>query len=96
MHIIPWLFYIQNFRICSISSIWSYCFTLNSHLGWFAWDPKILNRVGRVLLQLPDDASLVRPSRVIFAEDCLQLSSIPSDRITQGLVKSVEKLFGGG
>ncbi|KAK9215507.1 hypothetical protein WN944_007512 [Citrus x changshan-huyou] len=64
-------------------------------VGWFAWDPKILNRVGRVLLQLPDDASLVRPSQVIFAEDCLQLSSIPSDRITQGLVKSVEKLFGG-
>ncbi|KAH9689033.1 Amidase 1 [Citrus sinensis] len=53
-------------------------------VGWFAWDPKILNRVGRVLLQLPDDASLVRPSRVIFAEDCLQLSSIPSDQITQG------------
>ncbi|ESR46535.1 Amidase 1 [Citrus sinensis] len=64
-------------------------------VGWFAWDPKILNRVGRVLLQLADDVNLVRPSQVIFAEDCLQLSSIPSDRVTQGLVKSVEKLFGG-
>ena len=55
-----------------------------------------MNRVGRVLLQLADDVNLVRPSQVIFAEDCLQLSSIPSDRVTQGLVKSVEKLFGGG
>ncbi|KAH9754992.1 Amidase 1 [Citrus sinensis] len=53
-------------------------------VGWFAWDPKILNRVGRVLLQLADDVNLVRPSQVIFAEDCLQLSSIPSDRVTQG------------
>ncbi|KAL5786569.1 hypothetical protein ACOSQ2_008961 [Xanthoceras sorbifolium] len=63
-------------------------------VGWFARDPTILNRVGRVLLQLPD-THLVKPSQVIIAEDCFQLSSIPSDRITQLLVKSVEKLFGG-
>ncbi|KAK0601916.1 hypothetical protein LWI29_028740 [Acer saccharum] len=63
-------------------------------VGWFARDPTILNRVGRVLLQLPD-MHLVKPSQFIIPEDCFQLSSIPSDRITQILVKSVEKLFGG-
>ncbi|KAK1549164.1 hypothetical protein Q3G72_011008 [Acer saccharum] len=63
-------------------------------VGWFARDPTILNRVGRVLLQLPD-MHLVKPSQFIIPEDCFQLSSIPSDRITQVLVKSVEKLFGG-
>ncbi|KAK1549169.1 hypothetical protein Q3G72_013194 [Acer saccharum] len=63
-------------------------------VGWFARDPTILSRVGRVLLQLPD-MHLVKPSQFIIPEDCFQLSSIPSDRITQVLVKSVEKLFGG-
>lgn len=67
--------------------------TPTSHTGWFARDPVILNRVGRVLLQLPD-VDLVRPSRIIIAEDCFQLSDIPKDRVTQPLVKSVEKLFG--
>ncbi|XP_065615942.1 amidase 1 isoform X2 [Quercus suber] len=62
-------------------------------VGWFARDPVILNRVGRVLLQLPD-VDLVRPSRIIIAEDCFQLSDIPKDRVIQPLVKSVEKLFG--
>ncbi|KAJ4719494.1 Amidase 1 [Melia azedarach] len=61
-------------------------------VGWFARDPTILNQVGRVLLQLPD-VHLVRPTQVMISEDCLQLSSIPSDRITQVLVKSVEKLI---
>ncbi|KAK7837389.1 amidase 1 [Quercus suber] len=59
-------------------------------VGWFARDPVILNRVGRVLLQLPD-VDLVRPSRIIIAEDCFQLSDIPKDRVIQPLVKSVEK-----
>ncbi|KAL5850798.1 hypothetical protein ACOSQ4_008811 [Xanthoceras sorbifolium] len=63
-------------------------------VGWFARDPTILNRVGRVLLQLPD-THLMKPSQLIVPEDCFQLSSSPSDRITQLLVKSVEKLFGG-
>ncbi|TXG65550.1 hypothetical protein EZV62_006825 [Acer yangbiense] len=63
-------------------------------VGWFARDPTILNRVGRVLLQLPD-MHLVKPSQFIIPEDCFRLSSIPSDRITKVLVKSVEKLFGG-
>ncbi|KAM3752720.1 hypothetical protein ACB098_03G040800 [Castanea mollissima] len=62
-------------------------------VGWFARDPVILNRVGRVLLQLPD-VDLVKPSRIIIAEDCFQLSDIPKDRVTRPLVKSVQKLFG--
>ncbi|KAJ9173959.1 hypothetical protein P3X46_017041 [Hevea brasiliensis] len=62
-------------------------------VGWFARDPVILNRVGRILLQLPD-VDLVRPRQIFIAEDCFQLSSIPNNRVSQVLVKSVEKLFG--
>ena len=65
-----------------------------SHPGWFARDPVILNRVGRVLLQLPN-VDAVNPSQIIIAEDCFQLSAIPSDRVTEPLFKSVGKLFGG-
>jgi amidase len=54
----------------------------------------ILNRVGRVLLQLPD-VDPVKPSQIIIAEDCFQLSTIPSDRVAEPLFKSVNKLFGG-
>ncbi|XP_062002693.1 amidase 1-like isoform X1 [Rosa rugosa] len=63
-------------------------------VGWFARDPVVFSRVGRSLLQIPD-AHPVRPAQLIIAEDCFQLSSIPSDRVKQGLVHSVEKLFGG-
>lgn len=62
-------------------------------VGWFARDIDILNRVGRVLLRLPV-AEPVKPTHIIVAEDCFQLLSIPSDRVTSVLVKSVEKLFG--
>lgn len=63
-------------------------------VGWFARDPVTLNKVGRVLLHLPD-VDPVSPTQIIIAEDCFQLSPIPSDRIIQPLVKSVGKLFGG-
>nr|XP_023891489.1 amidase 1-like isoform X1 [Quercus suber] len=63
-------------------------------VGWFARDPMILNRVGRVLLQLPEVDPVI-PSQIIIAEDCFQLSTIPSDRVTEPLLKSVNKLFGG-
>ncbi|XVF31312.1 hypothetical protein REPUB_Repub16aG0134900 [Reevesia pubescens] len=63
-------------------------------VGWFARDPVVLNQVGHVLLHLPN-TDPVRPSQVIIPEDCFSLSSIPSDRTTQVLVRSVEKLFGG-
>ncbi|XP_058183287.1 amidase 1-like isoform X3 [Rhododendron vialii] len=63
-------------------------------VGWFARDADILNRVGRVLLQLPE-VEPVKPTHITIAEDCFQLLSIPSQRVTSVLVKSVEKLFGG-
>ncbi|KAJ4956981.1 hypothetical protein NE237_013764 [Protea cynaroides] len=63
-------------------------------VGWFARDPVILNQVGRVLLQLPN-VEPAQPSHIIIPDDCFQLLSIPSDRVTQVLLKSIEKLFGG-
>ncbi|XWS64562.1 hypothetical protein CRYUN_Cryun05aG0014700 [Craigia yunnanensis] len=63
-------------------------------VGWFARNPVILNRVGRVLLHL-HDMDPIRPSQIIIPEDCFRLSSVPSERTAQVLVKSVEKLFGG-
>lgn len=53
----------------------------------------LLNKVGRVLLQLPN-ADPVRPAQFIIAEDCFQLSSIPSSRVEEVLIKSVEELYG--
>ncbi|XP_058183480.1 amidase 1-like isoform X2 [Rhododendron vialii] len=63
-------------------------------VGWFARDADILNRVGRVLLQLPE-VEPVKPTHITIAEDCFQLLSIPSQRVTSVIIKSVEKLFGG-
>ncbi|XP_028770877.1 amidase 1-like [Neltuma alba] len=62
-------------------------------VGWFARNPVILSRVGRVLLQLPEAAS-VRPTHIIIADDCLQPSSIPHNLVAQILIKAVEKLYG--
>ncbi|KAL3750169.1 hypothetical protein ACJRO7_011190 [Eucalyptus globulus] len=63
-------------------------------VGWFAREPSILKQVGRVLLELPE-ADPNRPSQIIIPTDCFQLLNIPSERLTQALVRSVEKLFGG-
>ncbi|XVF41953.1 hypothetical protein PTKIN_Ptkin01aG0321800 [Pterospermum kingtungense] len=63
-------------------------------VGWFAQDPMILNRVGHVLLHIPDEDP-IQPSKIIIPEDCFHLSSIPVDRTAQVLVRSIEKLFGG-
>ncbi|KAJ7973378.1 Amidase 1 [Quillaja saponaria] len=63
-------------------------------VGWFAKDPVILNSVGHVLLQLPEVVP-VKPSQIIIAEDCFQLSSIPYDVVTKSLFKAVEKFYGG-
>ncbi|XP_030473393.1 amidase 1 [Syzygium oleosum] len=62
-------------------------------VGWFARESSILKQVGRVLLELPD-ADPIRPSQIIIPRDCFQLLSIPTERLTQALVRSVEKLFG--
>eukprot|EP00257_Ricinus_communis_P013232 XP_015570624.1 amidase 1 isoform X1 [Ricinus communis] len=63
-------------------------------VGWFSRNPVILKHVGRLLLQLPD-VDRTKPNQIFIAEDCFQLSSIPKKRVSQVLVKSVEKLFGG-
>ncbi|KAM7481170.1 hypothetical protein LguiB_005753 [Lonicera macranthoides] len=63
-------------------------------VGWFARDPLILNRIGQVLLQLPH-VDPVTPTNIIIAEDCFKLLSIPSDRVTKVLIKSIDKIFGG-
>ncbi|CAI8603401.1 unnamed protein product [Vicia faba] len=62
-------------------------------VGWFARDPKILSRVGHVLLQSPQ-VTPVRPTQVIIAEDCFQLSSIPYDVVPRTVIKAVQKLYG--
>ncbi|CAN1232783.1 Amidase 1 [Linum perenne] len=62
-------------------------------VGWFARDPLILKRIGQSLLHLSDQNTVIL-SQVIIADDCFELSSIPRDRLTQGLISSVEKLFG--
>ncbi|XP_048136424.1 amidase 1-like [Rhodamnia argentea] len=63
-------------------------------VGWFAREPSVLKQVGRVLLELPDEDP-IRPSQIIIPRDCFQLLSIPTERLTQALVRSVEKLYGG-
>ncbi|XP_076883777.1 amidase 1-like [Bidens hawaiensis] len=62
-------------------------------VGWFSRDPVTLNRVGKILLQLPGQ-KLVQPSQVLIAEDCFKLSSIPTTRVTNIISASIEKLFG--
>ncbi|KAG5075905.1 hypothetical protein JHK84_057136 [Glycine max] len=64
-------------------------------VGWFARDPMILSRVGGVILQLPDVAPPIRPTCIIIAEDCFQLSSTPFDVVTGTVIQAVEKLYGG-
>lgn len=63
-------------------------------VGWFSRDPGTLNRVGKILLQLPDE-KVVHPSQVLLADDCFKLLSIPSARVTKVISASIEKLYGG-
>ncbi|GER43745.1 glutamyl-tRNA(Gln) amidotransferase subunit A [Striga asiatica] len=62
-------------------------------VGWFAKDPSILRRVGHVLLQVPYSAQR-NPRNIVIADDCFQSSKFPADRITQVVIKSIEKLYG--
>ncbi|KAL0452133.1 UNVERIFIED_CONTAM: Amidase 1 [Sesamum latifolium] len=62
-------------------------------VGWFARDPVILKQVGKILLQL-QDANPMTLSQLIIAEDCFNLLNIPSHRLTDVLISSVEKLYG--
>ncbi|XP_010549880.1 PREDICTED: amidase 1 [Tarenaya hassleriana] len=63
-------------------------------VGWFAREPAILRRVGCVLLQLPD-LNDMKPSKMIIADDCFKLSSVPPDWMIRSIVRAAEKLFGG-
>ncbi|CAH1436808.1 unnamed protein product [Lactuca virosa] len=63
-------------------------------VGWFSRDPGTLNHVGKILLGLPIE-KLVQPNKVLIAEDCFKLLSIPTTRVTKVVATSIEKLFGG-
>ncbi|KAG6404620.1 hypothetical protein SASPL_136871 [Salvia splendens] len=63
-------------------------------VGWFARDPVILKKVGKVLLQLQDDHNAGRVDQLIVAEDCFDLVNIPPRQLKDVLTTSVEKLYG--
>ncbi|XP_042017716.1 amidase 1-like [Salvia splendens] len=63
-------------------------------VGWFARDPVILKKVGKVLLQLQDDHNASRVDQLIVAEDCFDLVNIPPRQLKDVLTTSVEKLYG--
>ncbi|KAK6911525.1 Amidase signature domain [Dillenia turbinata] len=63
-------------------------------VGWFARDPATLHQVGIILLQLPK-RDPVKLSQIIVPEDCFQLLSIPTERVSQVLVNTIKKFFGG-
>lgn len=52
----------------------------------------ILNRVGKILLPLPDDND-TRPTKIIIAEDCFKLLN-NGDQVKEVLIHTVEKLYG--
>ncbi|KAJ4755638.1 Glutamyl-tRNA(Gln) amidotransferase subunit A [Rhynchospora pubera] len=62
-------------------------------VGWFAKEPGVLHKVGYVLLQLSYTNSY-QPRQFIMAEDCFDMVKIQSSRLTQVVVRSVERLFG--
>ncbi|KAF3321005.1 translocon at the outer membrane of chloroplasts 64 [Carex littledalei] len=62
-------------------------------VGWFAKEPGVLHKVGYVLLQLSYTNSY-QPRHFIMADDCFDMVKIQSSRLTQVVVRSVERLFG--
>ncbi|EYU39870.1 hypothetical protein ABFS82_06G164600 [Erythranthe guttata] len=62
-------------------------------VGWFARDPTILKQVGKILLHLEDD-NPVKLGQLTIADDCFDLLNMPSHRLKEILVASVEKLYG--
>jgi tetraacyldisaccharide-1-P 4'-kinase len=61
--------------------------------GWFAKEPGVLHKVGYLLLQLSYTNSY-QPKHFIIADDCFEMVKIQSNRLTQVVVRSVERLFG--
>nr|KYP60562.1 Glutamyl-tRNA(Gln) amidotransferase subunit A [Cajanus cajan] len=62
-------------------------------VGWFAWDPSVLHRVGLVLLP-SNSVELKRTRRIIFADDLFQLSNVPSQKTVYIIGKAIESLSG--
>lgn len=53
-----------------------------------------MRQVGHILLQLPYmDAR--QPRRFLIADDCFELSLIPTERTVGTIRRSVQKVFGG-
>lgn len=61
--------------------------------GWFAKEPGVLHKVGYLLLQL-SYTNNYQPRHFIMADDCFEMVKIQSGRLTQVVVRSVERLFG--
>ncbi|KZV24869.1 translocon at the outer membrane of chloroplasts 64 [Dorcoceras hygrometricum] len=81
-----------SYGILSPSGVISVSGSLDT-VGWFAKDPSVLRRVGHVLLQVPYTAQR-NPRSVVISDDLFQLSKVPSSWVTQGVIKSIEKLYG--
>ncbi|GAA0138258.1 hypothetical protein LIER_00039 [Lithospermum erythrorhizon] len=66
-------------------------------VGWFARDPVLLKKIGKILLQSHehDTNNLTRPTQFLIAEDCFRLLSSEWEKLIDVLHKSVAKLFGG-
>ncbi|WOK93412.1 hypothetical protein Cni_G02109 [Canna indica] len=62
-------------------------------IGLFSKDPNVLRRVAYLLLQIPYSDKR-QPRSIIIADDCFELLKIPTSRVTQVVIKSVEKQFG--
>lgn len=60
--------------------------------GWFARDPITLTRVGQVLL--PSSNTTGIPTQFVIPGDCFKYLGSPSDKVSQILKNSVEKIFG--
>lgn len=62
-------------------------------VGWFARDPVILKRVGRILFQLHNTTPNT-PTKILVPRDCFELQTFPGNYLTEVLVKAMEKLYG--
>ncbi|KMZ56987.1 Amidase 1 [Zostera marina] len=63
-------------------------------VGWFARDPKIMNKVGHVLLPL-SPTGIIPPRRVIIPDDCFKKLSFQGDHILKALTPLIIKKLGG-
>ncbi|KAF7803724.1 outer envelope protein 64, mitochondrial [Senna tora] len=62
-------------------------------VGWFARDPSVLHRVGHVLLKLTS-VEPRRARRIIYADDLLQFSKVPTQQTVYVINKAIENLSG--